>query len=155
MEKLFFYGSILALWITLFFSFRVRPFKVYYLFLWITYSLYSLTYEIVFGVVLQLYYYIEPGESIVYILLASLLLYPAMAVLYVHFLPRTKLLWYTIGWIVAIQVLEMISLYTKTIILTGWRVIPWSVLTYIITYYLIYLYQRYLNKKVKEEAVLF
>lgn len=154
MAKGFFYGTILILWLVLPIAVGKRPFKVRHLLVWITYSLYSLVYEITFGEVLNLYYYISPEESIVYILLGSLFLYPVKMVLYVLFLPQKKVLWYTAGWIILVQILELISLYTKTIVLTGWKVVPWSPITYLITYLLVFLADGYFHKVIQDRTFL-
>ncbi len=154
MAKGFFYGSILIIWIILLIVLGKRPFKVHHLFIWITYSLYSLVFEIVFGEILKLYYYITPEESMVYILIGSLFLYPVKMVLYVFFLPRKKVLWYTAGWIIFVQVLELVSLYTKTIVLTGWKVVPWSPITYLVTYLFLFLADRYFHQVIQDKAIL-
>lgn len=149
--KIFFYGSILVIWIALLIVIRKRPFKVRHLFVWISYSLYSLVYEIFFGEVLKLYYYITPDKSILYILLGSLFLYPVIMVIYVLFLPAKKVFWYTVGWIVFTQILEVVSLYTKTVVLTGWKVIPWSPITYIITYTLFLKADEYFRRIIQDK----
>ncbi len=154
MAKTFFYCSILIFWIALFIVARIRPFKLHHLFLWLIYSLYSLCFEAFFGEVLKLYYYIAPGASILFILLGSLLLYPLTAVLYVLLFPKKMVLWYTVGWIVLLQGLEIVSIYTRTIVLTGWRIIPWSPLTYLISFLFICLMVRALKKVVKDRQLL-
>lgn len=148
----FFYGSILALWIVFLIVVGKKQFKVRHLFLWISYSVYSLSYEIIFGEILGLYYYIIPEESILYILLSSLFLYPVIMILYILFLRQKKVLWYTVGWIIFVQIFELISLYTKTIVLTGWRLIPWSPFTYIVTYLLLYQANECFRRIIPDEA---
>lgn len=152
--KGFYYGSILITWIVLFFALKKRTFKLRHLFLWITYSLYSLTYEMLFGVILHLYYYITPETSAAYIIVASLLLYPVMIILYSLFLPRKKVLWYTMGWILLFQMLELLSIYTRTVVLIGWEIIPWSPVTYLLTYLFVYWFDGILQKKIKDEFLL-
>lgn len=154
MAKGFYYGSILVLWIVFLIAVGKRPFKVRHVFIWITYSLYSLVYEVIFGDILNLYYYITPEDSIIYILLGSLFLYPVKMILYLLFLPSKKVLWYTAGWIVFVQILELISMYTKTVVMTGWKVIPWSQITYLITYLLLFAVDRYYHKVVSDEFII-
>lgn len=147
MEKIFFYGSILLVWIVFIVVTGRKQFLFRHLIIWITYSLYSLTYEIIFGVILQLYYYIIPEDSIVYILLSSLVFYPVKIVLYIFFLPEgRRAIWYTAVWTLALLAVEIISVFTKTIVFTGWEIMPWSLITYIATFALVSLYDRYLRK---------
>lgn len=154
MAKSFFYCSTLILWVVLITVARTRPLKLYHLFLWLIYSLYSLCFEAFFGEVLKLYYYIAPNESILYILLGSLFLYPLTAVLYVLLYPKKMVLWYTVGWIALLQGLEIASIYTRTIVLTGWRIIPWSPLVYLLTFLFICLLNKALKKVVKDQRLL-
>jgi len=154
MAIIFFYGSILVIWIVLLIVVGKRTFKVRHLFVWISYSLYSLVYEFFFGSVLKLYHYITPDKSILYTLVGSLFLYPVIMVIYVLFLPSKKVLWYTAGWIVFVQILELISLWTKTVVLTGWKVIPWSPLTYIITFALLLKADEYFRKVIQDKPLL-
>ena len=100
-----------------------------------SYSLYNLIFELIYGEIFGLYYYIERTHSLIYIIIASVFLYPVIAVLYVSFYPEEKrALWFTLGAIVIMLFLEMASLNTRTIVLTGWKVIPWSVIAYIVSF---------------------
>lgn len=147
MDKLFFYGSIILVLAIFFIAFGRRQFQLRHLFLMISYSLYNLIFELIFGEVLDLYYYINKTHSLIYTIIAAVFLYPVIAVLYVLFLPKgKKIIWYTSGCIILILVLEIISLYTGTVVLTAWRVIPWSIITYIVSFSLIYLLNGYLQK---------
>lgn len=147
MGKLIFYGSIFVFLIAFLLVIGKKQFKLNHLFLMISYSLYNLIFETVFGEVLGLYYYIDKKYSLIYIILAAVFVYPVIAALYVFFLTKgTKVLWYTLTWVIFLLFIETITLYTKTIILTGWRVIPWSVLTYMVSFWLIYLFNYYIKR---------
>lgn len=149
MEKIFFYGAILLTWIIYLLVIGKKQILLRHLLVWIAYSLYSLTYEIIFGIILHLYYYIIPEESAVYILLSSLFFYPVKIVLYILFLPEgRRALWYTAIWILALLALEIVSVLTKTIVFTGWKIMPWSLITYIVTFASVHFYDRYLRKVV-------
>lgn len=108
---------------------------------------YSLVYEMILGEYYDLYYYINQKDSIFYIVLAGILLYPALNVLYVLFLPEkmTKALSYTVLWIAAMVIFEYGSLLFRTVVFTGWRLIPWSIVTYIGTYLWINVLYRYMT----------
>ena len=49
---------------------------------------YSLVYEVILGEYYGLYYYINEKDSIIYIVLAGIILYPALNIIYVLFLPK-------------------------------------------------------------------
>jgi len=111
----------------------------------ISYSLYNLVFELIFGEILDMYYYIDKAHSLIYIIIASVFLYPLLAVLYIFFLPgKAKNIWYTAGSIILMLILELVSLQAGTIVLTGWRVIPWSVVTYIVSFYMLNIYNNFL-----------
>lgn len=153
MDRIFFYGIIIISWIVFLLVIRERRLKMRYLFLWAAYSLFSLTYEVLFGEILNLYYYISPEKSLLYILLASYFLYPLIAVVYAIYLPEIKRsLLYTCGWIVFVLLLELGSIYTKTIVLTGWRIIPWSIITYVLTFWLIKLFDNLMKVYLPDTA---
>lgn len=147
MGEIFFFGTVIVLLVLLILIIGKKGFRFCNLFLWFFYSLYSLTYEILFSEIFHLYYYISYSQSIIYILIASFFLYPPIVLIYVMYMPRKE--WrvlYTCGWIALILVLELTSIYTKTIVLTGWRIVPWSIITYVLTYILIYLADKYLKR---------
>lgn len=152
--KGFFYGSVLLLWFVFLIVVRKKPIMLHHLFLWLIYSLYSLCYEVLFGGVLKLYHYISPGESLWYILLGSLLCYPLQAVLYALFFPKNMALWYTAGWLAFMQAFELASLYTGTIVMTGWRILPWSPVTYLFSFLFVYLLEKALKKAVNDRPLL-
>jgi hypothetical protein len=110
---------------------------------------YSLLYETTLGEYLELYHYINPEHSLFYIILSAVLIYPIIEVIYTIFLPEKaySAIIYTTVWLVLMLALELISIYTKTIVLTGWKVIPWSIITYIITFSWINLLFRYMKKR--------
>lgn len=109
---------------------------------------YSLVYEIIFGERLDLYYYITPRESTLFILLGALFIYTPLNIIYTVFLPEKpkKILIYTVIWTAAMVILEFASLYTRSIVLTGWKPIPWSIVTYAFTYLWIVLFYKYLQR---------
>jgi len=135
MGKFFFYGIIITLTALFLLILGKKQFGIRHIFLMMSYSLYNLIFELIYGEIFGLYYYIERTHSLIYIIIASVFLYPVIAVLYVSFLPgRKKALWFTLGAIVIMLFLEMASLNTRTIVLTGWKVIPWSVIAYIVSF---------------------
>lgn len=145
MAKLFFYVSILALMAVFFITIRKKQFRVRHMFLMITYSLYNLVFELIFGEIFELYYYINKAHSLIYIIIAAIFLYPVIAVLYILYLPAgSKVLLFTSGCIILTLIFEIMSLCAGTIVLTGWKVIPWSVVTYIVSFGLIYMFNRYM-----------
>ena len=145
----FFYGSIAATWIVLSICAVKRPLTLKHILIAITAMGYSLLYETSLGEYSGLYYYIHKENSLFYIILSSVLLYPIIEVIYTLFLPGkfyTDVI-YTTVWIILMLLFELASFYTGTIVLTGWRVIPWSIITYIVTFIWINLLFRYLKKR--------
>lgn len=115
---------------------------------------YSLAYDIFFGSILRLYYYIDPAVSIQYTLIGGIFLYPVLNMIYTLSLPTglRKLFIYTMAWIALMVGFEYASLAFKTIVFTGWRIFPWSYITYIVTYTWIYFLNRLLVKAIKNKA---
>ncbi|OCL27171.1 hypothetical protein U472_06760 [Orenia metallireducens] len=150
MEYSFFYGSIVVLWTILGVCMYFKTIKLKHLIIGITTIAYSLLYEVLLGEYLDLYYYIKDKESILYTLLAGILVYPILNIIYTLFLPKKTrpVLIYTGLWIIAMLIFEYLSLLTKTVVFTGWRMIPWSPLTYMVNYLWIYLFYRYLEKRI-------
>lgn len=145
MNRLFFYGSITVLLAVFFTCVRRKRLGIRHMIIMMGYSLYNLIFELVFGEIFDLYYYMEKACSLVYIIVASVFLYPLIAVLYVLYLPTgTGIFSYTLYFITGVLLLELIALYTRAIVFTGWKVIPWSVVTYIISFGLIYAFNRLL-----------
>jgi len=147
MGKFFFYCLIALLLAVFFTTLCKKQLRTRHIFLMISYSLYNLLFELICGEIIDLYYYIEKSDSLVYIIIADVFLYPLIAVLYVFLLPEgKKVFWFTSGAIIFLLILEIASLYTGTIVLTGWKVIPWSIVTYIVSFGLIYVFNNYLNR---------
>jgi len=96
MGKFFFYGLIVATMAIFVISSGKQRFNMRHVFLMISYSLYNLVFELIFGEILDMYYYIDKAHSLIYIIIASVFLYPLLAVLYIFFLPgKAKNIWYT------------------------------------------------------------
>lgn len=151
MNQLFFYGSIGVLLVIFLAALGKKQFSMRHFILMMGYSLYNLIFELIFGEILDLYYYIDKEVSLIYIILAAIFLYPLIAVLYILFLPAgKKKLWYTTCFITGVFILELISLRTGTILLTGWKVIPWSIVTYIVSLGLINCFNRFLLRKLAD-----
>ncbi|HAA43571.1 MAG TPA: hypothetical protein DCE02_06180 [Ruminiclostridium sp.] len=77
------------------------------------------------------------------------LLYPALNVIYVLFLPKEikKAFVYTVFWMATMIIFEYVSLLTKTIVFTGWKPMPWSLITYIGTYLWVYTLYKFMERK--------
>jgi len=150
MEYGFFYGSIIILWIIFIICIHFKPATLANTIIGITTVAYSLLYETLLGEYFKLYYYIEPQKSILYIILAGLLIYPVLNIIYTMFLPAKikPILVYTSLWTIAMLVFEYASILTKTVVFTGWQMFPWSLITYILTYLWIYLFYSYLEKRI-------
>ncbi|MHB1392158.1 MAG: hypothetical protein ACYCYE_03600 [Clostridia bacterium] len=145
----FFYGSIAAVWVVLFICALKKSLTFKHIMVVIAAVGYSLLFETLLGKYAGLYYYINPEDSLFYIIVSSVLLYPIINVIYTIFLPEKAYpaAMYTAAWIVSMLAFELASLYTRTVVLTGWRVIPWSIITYIVTFSWINLLFRYLKKR--------
>jgi hypothetical protein len=128
---------------------RYKTPDIRHLIIGITSIAYSMTYDIIFGDIFELYYYIDLRYSTLYMVIEGILLYPALNIIYTLFLPQrlSNTLYYTIYWIAGVFLLEHITILTRTIVLTGWNVLPWSILTYIVTFLWINLLYRYLTGK--------
>jgi hypothetical protein len=110
---------------------------------------YSLLYETSLGEYAGLYYYVDKADSLFYIIISAVLLYPVIEVIYTMFLPEKikPAIIYTVLWTVLLLGYELLSLYTRTIVFTGWQIVPWSIVTYILTFTWINLLFRHLKKK--------
>jgi len=149
MEYSFFYFSVI---IVIALTFFLRVFKESTfprIIIGITTIGYSLINDTIFGLFYKLFYYISPQESALYSVLAAVLIYPFLNIIYVSFMPqnRANVAIYTAIWIGAMLVFEYFSLVTKTIVFTGWQPFPWSIITYIIAYNWIYFFYKYLLKR--------
>lgn len=145
----FFYGSIAATWIVFLFCAVKKSLTLKHIMIAITAMGYSLLYETSLGAYTGLYYYIDKKNSLLYIILSAVFLYPVIDVIYTMFLPEKAYpaVIYTTVWIVLMLAYELAVLYTRTIVLTGWRVVPWSVITYIFTFIWINILIRVLKKR--------
>ena len=147
MEYKFFYGSIGALVILFLISIKFKRLTLPCIIIGITTVGYSLINDTFFGSYLKLFYYINTKEQPLYAVLAAIFIYPLLNMIYILFLPKSKVLMYTGMWIIALLIFEYCTILTKTIVFTGWRPIPWSVVTYIVAYSSIYFFYKYLSKK--------
>lgn len=149
MAKSFFYGSILVIFIfSIFLCAKKRP-DLAKIITGLASVTYSLTFDIIFGWLMGLYYYITPQTSMLYILISSFFIYAPLNVIYIMYLPsalKNKLI-YSSVWIAVMLLFEYGSLAVRTIVFTGWNPIPWSVVTYVTTYLWINLLYSYLISK--------
>lgn len=145
----FFYVSIAAVWIIFLICAVKKTLTLRHILIAITAMGYSLLYETILGEYKELYYYINKENSLLYIILSAVLLYPEIEVIYTFFLPERTYpaALYTIVWIMLMLAFETASLYTGTVVLTGWKIIPWSVVTYIFTFLWINILFRILKKR--------
>lgn len=149
MAYAYFYGYMVLIWVVLLISIRYRQLNSKHVYVGIATIAYSLTYEIILGDWLGLYHYLDKTNSPLYIVLAGILIYPLLNILYVLFLPiNTKnLLPYTGAWITVMLLFEYITVIQKIIVMTGWKPIPWSIATYVFTYLWINMLYRYLENR--------
>lgn len=149
MSVIFFWSSIAVIWAVLLLAAAKRPLTFKQVVIAIAAIGYSLLYETVLGELMGLYHYIIPEKSLKYIIISALLIYPIIEVIYSLFLPEKPrhALIYTTAWIAFMLAFEAASLYTGTVVLTGWKVIPWSIVTYAITFGWINLLFRYMKKR--------
>ena len=144
-----FYGAIAVAWIIFLICILKKPITFKHIMVAIAGMGYSLLYETALGEYAGLYHYINQSDSLFYIIVSGVFLYPVIEMLYALFLPeRIKpAIAYTVIWIILLLAFEILSLYTRTIVFTGWRIVPWSVVTYIFTFVWVNLLFRYLKKK--------
>ena len=149
MKYLFFYGSILLVLLALLAVNRVKKLSMNDYLIGIASTAFSLAFDVALGGHFKLYYYISPDTSLLYIIIAALLLYPPLSIMYVRFLPKNKnqILVYTGIWIAAMLIFELISVLSRTIVFTGWKPFPWSPITYVITYLWVISLYRFLNRR--------
>lgn len=149
MQFVFFYLSIAAILIVLGIVSFYKPLDFRCFVIAITTTACSLVYETILGEYYGLYYYINEKDSIIYIVLSGILLYPALNVIYVLFLPKEikKAFVYTVFWMATMIIFEYVSLLTKTIVFTGWKPMPWSLITYIGTYLWVYTLYKFMERK--------
>lgn len=149
MAILFFYISIAAAWAALLALSIKRPPSLRHLMVVIAAIGYSLLFETSLGEYAGLYYYIDKENSLFYIILAAVLLYPVIDVIYTFFLPERAYpaIFYTTAWTACMLIFELASFSTHTVVLTGWKVFPWSIITYMVTFAWINLLFRSLKKR--------
>ena len=116
---------------------------------------YSLIFDITFGGLLGLYYYINLDETTVFMILAAVFIYAPLDILFLVFIPSGigKAAAYTAAWTAGMLLLECACLSTGTLVFTGWRIFPWSFITYAATYIWIIKFYRYLDKRLKTSAI--
>lgn len=136
----FFYLSFFVMWAAFAVVSRIIRPDIRSLVIGIATAGYSVTFDMVFGVMGGLYHYISPPESSKYIVLSALLIYPFINIIYTSFLPQKpkRAVYYTALWIAGMLLFEYLSVKSGTIVFTGWRPVPWSIITYIITFAWIY-----------------
>jgi len=149
MEYAFFYISIAVVLLLLFISGFFRKIRFSNVLIGLLGAGYSMFFDVIFGGYLHLYYYISPQLSLFYMTVSAALIYPPLEMIYTLFLPESTglELLYTICWIVLMLLFEAASLFTKTVVFTGWKAFPWSVVLYIITFLWINLLYRYMQKR--------
>lgn len=145
----FFYISAAAIWLIFLICAVKRKLTLKHILIAITAMGYSLLYETILGEYIGLYYYINKENSLLYIVLSAVLIYPEIEVIYTLFLPENAYaaVPYTIVWTVLMLAFELASFYTRTVVLTGWKVFPWSIITYLFTFLWINLLFRLLKRR--------
>ena len=145
----FFYGSIAAVWIVFSLCALKKAITFKHIMVAIAAMGYSLLYETTLGEYFGLYHYINRSNSLFYIIVSAVFIYPVIEVIYTMFLPKkaNSAIIYTVIWIVIMLIFELLSIYTRTVVLTGWRVVPWSIVTYIFTFGWINLLFRFLKRR--------
>ena len=148
MPYIFFYASIIGVWVLFLICLKFRPLHINSITIGIASIAYSLVFDITLGNRLGLFHYITPGESTMYMVLGAIFIYSGLNIIYTMFLPEKvrPALIYTAVWVAAMLVFEYGSLLARTIVFTGWTIFPWSVITYLFTYLWINLLFRYLEK---------
>ena len=136
MEYTYFYIYLISVWVVLLVCSQFKPVEIWHGVIGAVTVAYSLAYEIIFGNWMGLYYYLDPDHTALYMVLAGVMMYPVLNVIYVLFLPKDKsrLLLYTGIWILAMILFEYVIIWQGIIVLTGWKPIPWSLATYAFTY---------------------
>lgn len=149
MAIIFFYGSIAAVWIVFLICTLKKKITFKYIMIAIAYIGYSLLLETIFGEYIGLYHYINKSDSLFYLIVSSVFLYPEIALIYAMFLPEKvySAIIYTTVWVLLMLIFELVSIYTRTIVLTGWKIVPWSILTYVLTFGWINVMFRYIKKR--------
>ena len=148
MEYIFFYSSIVIILILFFFCVHFRKLSLPHIIIGLTSIGYSMLSDSTFGNVFKLFYYINPQTSNIYMIIAAIFLYPLLNMLYTMFLPEGRRIIYTIYWIIGLLIFEYLSLLTKTVVFTGWKMFPWSIVLYVVSYLWIYYLYIYLKTRI-------
>lgn len=147
MPILFFYVSMFIGFIVLKLSNYIKPIKMSNVIIGFTTIAYSIAFDFIFGYYFGLYKYIDNRNSLLYMILAGVFIYPLLNIIYTLFIPNggKMTFLYTSLWIIGLMIFEYASILTRTIVLTGWKPLPWSIITYIVTYSWIYYFYEYLQ----------
>jgi len=156
MAHIFFFITLVLVWIFLIISIYLRPLRLSNIIIGIAAIAYSLVFDTLLGTAVGLYHYISPRESALYTVLAAVFIYAPLDIVYTLFFPNTGKAKpvYTGLWIAAMLLFEYASVKTGTVVFTGWRPIPWSFLTYIVTYGWINLLYRYLDYNMRRATLI-
>ena len=149
MPYLFFTLSIAFILIVFLACLRYRPLTIGSIFIGMASAVYSLTFDILMEDFWELYYYIDPDRSALFMIFGALFIYTPLNIIYTLFLPEgfKKIFIYTCLWTAALYMFEMASLATGSLVFTGWKPIPWSVLVYAFTYLWIIAVYKYFKRR--------
>ena len=156
MEFKFFYFSIASVILIFAVCIYFKPLRLSHVIIGMASVAYSILFDIILGQQFGLYYYISSQYSILCIVISGVFIYPLLNVIYTLFLPenRKTVFIYTGFWIAAMLLFEYLSLLFKTIVLTGWRVVPWSFVAYGVTYTWIFFFYRYVTARTKRQGMI-
>lgn len=152
MERYFFCISLVVIIIIFLFVIRKNHLKLKDFNIWLLSIAYSLVYESFFGSYLHLYHYINIHDSLLYIIVSGVIIYPLLNIIYIRFLPAHNRILYTVVWIIGMQVFELVTIAFKTLVLTGWHIVPYSIITYVVTYLILLKYNEFFERSTKSVA---
>ncbi len=112
----------------------------------------SFAFDMIICKQLKMYHYVSCKYGAVNSLLAGLLAFPAISIIFTSFLPKTKMkIGMYIGiWTVALTLLELYIAKPLDIILYDkWRILPWSPVVYIVSFILLLGYRKIILNHVK------
>ena len=149
MAYTFFFIYLILICSALFICNSFRRIKLGHIIIGITSAAYSIAVDIIIGDNLGYYFYLDHGRSTFYIVVAGILIYPVLNIIYVLFLPERgrRFLVYTALWTIAMILFEYLTLKQRIVVFTGWKPIPWSLALYALTYLWINIFYRYLKRK--------
>lgn len=112
--------------------------------------------DVLFSERLNLYYYLDVNNNVLYALLYDLLVYPAFAIVFEILAPKKWSLWsackYIIIWTIGLTALDVgVIYYFKICVYTKWKLIPHSPLFYFAGLTLTYMFMLVLDKVLKRE----